>query len=43
MARAAGYDAASGHWFAGAQSADVIGQMVTADVHWSVAEGPTRR
>ncbi|MBA3302709.1 MAG: EAL domain-containing protein, partial [Acidimicrobiia bacterium] len=36
VVRAAGYDGACGHWFAGAQTADVIAQMVTADVHWSL-------
>jgi EAL domain-containing protein (putative c-di-GMP-specific phosphodiesterase class I) len=31
----AGYDAATGHWFAAAQDADVVAQMVSADLRWS--------
>jgi diguanylate cyclase (GGDEF)-like protein len=35
VARTAGYDVACGHWFAGAQPAEVIAQMVATDVRWS--------
>ena len=33
----AGCDAATGHWFAPAQEADVVGQLVRADLRWSTS------
>jgi diguanylate cyclase (GGDEF)-like protein len=33
----AGYDAATGHWFAPAQDAEVVAQLVRADLRWSTS------
>jgi EAL domain-containing protein (putative c-di-GMP-specific phosphodiesterase class I) len=33
----AGCDAAAGHWFAPAQDAEVVAQLVRADLRWSTS------